>query len=681
MTLAFFTQLRSAWGTLSRAVFILALFSAPAPLAARLDLPFLRSGLKLSTTKPAYWRYEMVEFQVDTLGGGLNPVEHPQLEVQIFKDGRRAPGLPGREACLLRWDVNTQAWRGRWPIPWNPVLGDYEARLVAPAPKDQGELHSHFSGPGLSRELRVFPGRWLAQCKFDIRGRTPAALPAGYSAVSLEPGGVGYRFPGPDGGYRGWQKAFDWMQLMEADAFWHCGLQTQVWRGMPADSLPWSKGHLDMVWEYAEEARRRNVDYGPYLLTFLVGGDFTQTNYDFTLSYDRKTERLKPIRFVSMADPRRQRDITAILKRLGATPGVTHIGLDYVRANTGGLEFTDEFISDLDLDVPASLRTATVEQRRLWLGKQLAQDHDQRLQHQWDWWRAHRVSLVLKGILEEAQVKQPVWVFSLGWEQGHQHGQDPRMLIDAGISFNSPMFYEADQHQYPVMLYHWQRYLGRTGGSLMLGQVVDSQLLHPRAGLNGPEEYLQRTLESLERLEPATDHLGVFWHDLNRAVAGGRGAHGAREWALAGAAAASRLRETAGAVPVRLEVSAYGQAPRINGIVSVRSLAPKRIERLKVEPVWAPGLGVVEPRSWWVRDLRPGELRQLSFSAQITERFVRERYRERAADERMLAFRARVWQASSWPKAAHAFSYWKAHAGLALPDTGIGPASAPVVLP
>lgn len=631
-----------------------------APLRARVELPYLRTGIRLQTTKPAYWRYEFVEFQLQALGGSLRPLEHPELEVQVFKDGQRAPGLPGREACLLRWDANIQAWRGRWPIPWNPPLGEYEARLLAPAPEGQGELHSHFSGPGQSRQVRVFPGRWLASARFQVRGRKPTPVPPGFSVMTLEPGSVGYRFPGPEGGARSWTRVFDWLQLMEADAFWHCGVQTQVWPGVRPDSLPWSKQHLDMVWEYAEEARRRGVAYGPYLLTFLVGGDFLRTEYDFALSYDRASDSLKPIRFVSLGDPRRQRDIAAVLKRLGATPGVTHIGLDYVRANTGGLEFTDEFIADLDLEVPEALQAATVEQRRLWLGRQLAQ-RDERLRHQWDWWRAHKVSLVLKGILEEARVSQPLWVFSLGWQQGHQHGQDLRMLIDAGISFNAPMFYEADQAQYRAMLADWHGYLGHTGGSLVLGQVVDSVLLHPRSGLNGVEEHVLRHLESLERLGPVTDHLGLFWHDLNRAVAGGRSAHGAREWALAGAAAASRLREAAGTVPLRLDVEARGAGGAVEGSVTLRSLAPERLDRVKVEPLWTPGLGPVEPALWWVRDLQPGETRTLTFTAQVAPRFVRERFRDRAREERMLAFRARAWQSPQWPRSAHAFSFWKAH--------------------
>jgi hypothetical protein len=81
---------------------------------------------------------------------------------------------------------------------------------------------------------------------------------------------------------------------------------------------------------------------------------------------------------------------------------------------------------------------------------------------------------------------------------------------------------------------------------------------------------------------------------------------------------------------------------------------------LRIEPVWTPGLGQLAPRSWWIRDLRPGEARRVSFTVEVTDRFVRERYRDGAPEERMLAFRARVWQAPEWPRSAHAFCYWKA---------------------
>lgn len=233
------------------------------------------------------------------------------------------------------------------------------------------------------------------------------------------------------------------------------------------------------------------------------------------------------------------------------------------------------------------------------------------------------------------------------------------MLIDAGISFNSPMFYEADQQQYPVMLQDWRRYLDKTGGSLALGQVVDTPLLHPREGLNGPEEHYQRQMESLDLLGPVTDRLGFFWHDLNRAAAGGRTASNAREWALAGASTFSRLRERAGVVPVSLEVEVGGAPPQLTATVRVTSLAKVSLEKLRLEPVWTSGLGRSVPGPVWIKDLKPGESRDLTYTVQLTDRFVRARYSKTAPVERMVAFKARIINDPAWPRSAFAFKYWK----------------------
>jgi hypothetical protein len=222
------------------------------------------------------------------------------------------------------------------------------------------------------------------------------------------------------------------------------------------------------------------------------------------------------------------------------------------------------------------------------------------------------------------------------------------------------MFYEADGDQYPAMLQDWRKYLDKTGGSLVLGQVVDTPLLHVREGLNGPEEYLQRCQESLDLLGPVTDQLGFFWHDINRAASGGRTASNAREWALTGASSFTLLRQAAHILPVSLEIQVGGAAPMLTGTVRITSLAKKTLDRVRLEPIWTSGLGRTTPGPLWIRDLEPGEVRTLSFTAEVTERYVHERFRAQARAERMLAFKARVPGDPAWPHSTFAFKYWKA---------------------
>ena len=72
----------------------LALALCPALAQAGLRLPFLEQGALLSTSKPAYWRYEMVELRAQGQGN-LNPLEQPILEARFFRDGKPMAGLPG----------------------------------------------------------------------------------------------------------------------------------------------------------------------------------------------------------------------------------------------------------------------------------------------------------------------------------------------------------------------------------------------------------------------------------------------------------------------------------------------------------------------------------------------------------------------------------------------------------
>ena len=112
---------------------------------------------------------------------------------------------------------------------------------------------------------------------------------------------------------------------------------------------------------------------------------------------------------------------------------------------------------------------------------------------------------------------------------------------------------------------------------------------------------------------------------------------------------------------VRMEwvLQVTGTAQSISGAVRVHSLSVSNLDKFRVEPVWTPGLGVVSLSGSVLRNLAPGESRILTFTAQVTERFVRERYREGAPVERMLAFRARGIGPKRWPHAALAFKYWK----------------------
>ncbi len=608
-----------------------------------IEAPLSVSTLELSCDQAEYWRYDWVEITVrmpqpsTALGAG-------PLLARIRQGGHDVAGMRGREKAVLIYDPLAKVWRGRWPIPFNPVLGDYQVELLAnPA---SAKARKVYAGPGIDYWVR-----WdekappQAETSFRILGRPPYDLPPGFAAMTLEPGRHGYNlFPGVDGEKPSWYRILEWARFMHADAFWHAGSLTYA--NNKGKQRTWEPQHLNMTRQFAAEvaARGQGPAFGSYIVLYMVGGDFAHTPYTFTTAYEKATDSLHSLRFISMGDERRKREVVAMMQELSNTAGISYIGFDYVRNDKGGLEFTDEFVRDMQLQLPEELRQSTLEQRQLWLGRELALDKwDEPLEHLWEWWKARRMAKVMKSMIDESGVSKPFFLFSLGWNMGHQHGQDCFMFNDAGIAFNAPMFYEVDEGQHNAMMREWQSYLTNPGGSFVTGQPVDDHLLRNKRQLTGPEEHFTRAMDTLSILKPRAAHLGYFWHDLNRALAGGRGPHDIREWAITGASVISRLRESDGVVPMRLEITEGKHIPLgVAFQVRVTNLTAKPLALIRLDGVWTPGVLSYSPNYIDVPKLKPFETRDIPWLASWDAREIKERYRDTAPDLRMIAVRGRA---------------------------------------
>ena len=424
-------------------------------------------------------------------------------------------------------------------------------------------------------------------------------------------------------------------------------------------NFPWDQEHLAMAKLFAGEAKAEGMAYGAYTVSFRVEGDFEKAPYTFTTAYEHAGDRLVSPRFVSMTDPRRERDLVKILKDLDGIDGVTWLGLDYVRSNNGGLELTDEFLSDMGFYVSPELKAASLRDRQMWLGRILNTDKDIQLDSLWNWYKSHRMCQVVNQILTESAVKKPVWMFLLGWKQGHQHGQDPFMFHDCGVSLVAPMFYELDPVEFETMLEDWKTYLGRGAGTFVFGEPVDTPLLHNFRNLNGPEEMYLRNIETLGALKGLTENMGFFWHDINRALAGGRGPDPMREWVISGASAFSRLREASGTVPVHVEIL---DNPAITPLgvsfkIRVTNLSSEKIPLLRLDGVHTPGISEYQPAFLDVPALKGFESRELTWVGLWGVRQLKEKYQTGAPEIRMLAVRGRVLGNPKWKLPDFAFKY------------------------
>jgi hypothetical protein len=497
----------------------------------------LAGELTLKTEKAKYWRYELVKVIVSP---GNTPTARvkslpDKLQATIWKGKIQITTVGGFKSLVLKKQATGQ-WEGLWPIPFNPSLGTYTAKVAA------------FDGKATTV---------TAKGQFKIRGRKPYELPKGLSVVTYEGGKYGpNKTPSVEpGGERSWKNLIAWADYMGADAFWQCVGQTQIWGKRKDDQFPFSKYTIRLMKRAAQAAHEAGMQYGAWVTAFVVIGNKPEaTGYSFTLGYNREKNALKQLRYVSLGSKERINHIIELLKKFEADPNVDYIGLDYMRTDFGGYEFADEFVNDMDIATPKKWSKWSSSERGLWLARLIQVKRDKAARAQWMWWRAHKVALVIEYIITEVKPTKPVWVFSLGWKGGHQHGQDLLMMLDAGIGFNAPMFYSINKPDFPHMLYDWKKYLRRADASLVFGQPVDWNLLQRTKDPASTLEHLDRQDLTIKALYPVTKHFGLFWHDLARAFFGARGPYGSKEWILCGATSFARLKAKAKRYPYQVEL-------------------------------------------------------------------------------------------------------------------------------
>jgi hypothetical protein len=319
---------------------------------------------------------------------------------------------------------------------------------------------------------------------------------------------------------------------------------------------------MEVGHKYAKAAHEAGLKFAGYMTTFKVVGDaWNQAPYQFSLGYDPDTDEVVQTRFISLEDPKRRQDIIDFLREMDKDSNVDMVGLDYVRTGGAGYEMVDEFVKDLDVPVPSNFESYSKQDRIHWLAKTVELHKDKQVMIQFQWWRAHKVALTLKSILEEAKIGKPVFTFTLGWEMGHQHGQDPAMFVDAGVNYNHIMLYEGDRGTLDEMKQQWPNYLSRANGMYAMGEMVDFNWVQKSINPPGPEELYDREVDTFHNWFPVNAGLGMFWHDLYRIVYGIRGPYSSMEWMVAGGKAFSTMRQAEGLLPLDISLTAPKNAP------------------------------------------------------------------------------------------------------------------------
>lgn len=471
----------------------------------------------LDADQAAYYHYEFVNIRLRARDPALIARWKARPpEAVVLREGRVVTTVAGIERVRLVWDAGRRAFVGRWPCPWNAPDGEY-----APALPEPGELRSRLKVGG-----------------FRIRRRRPKPLPRRFVALTLEdirPYAT-MKVRVPDGSVRDWRGLLDWVKFVEADAFWVLAGQTPG----PKAGQVWVPYNLGMIPLLARECEARGIAFGVYAMCYLTMSKARLSRYEYALEVENG--RTAPTRAISLRDPNRPGDVADFLKRLRDVPGVDYLGLDYIRNALGGCELAEDFFAEMPgTSPPPGWGSMSTEERRIWFARKKAMRKDARFVDAWQWWRARRAALIVRRIKEELGEGKALWAFTLTWDKGWHHGQDPVMMNDAGVDADALMLYEADAEQFEQMMREWGRYVGRRDAQLVVGDVVDWPL-HQRSP-RGPGEFGYRMRRAMEGVYGDGPAAGIFVHDLARALGGRLGPYSTMDWMLEARAAARRFRE------------------------------------------------------------------------------------------------------------------------------------------
>lgn len=548
-------------------------------------------ALTVATSQARYLRYDVVEVRVraDTSRtGALTPGD---LAGVVTYAGRPVTTVGNIKELKFR-SVGPGSFAARWPVPWNPALGEYRAEVAA----------------------RTSRGEFKAAAPFVIAGREVRRPAKPLCVVTLESDGKWDRLavasPGP---HRDWRALVDWAEFMGADGFFSLVGITKAMYG-PTMERPWYDYNLKFNPRLAEECHARGIKFGGWIGTFLPYGK-TQVPLPYKFSRNLVGKEFYYTLHISLADETRRRQVVELARALQEDPRYDFIGFDYIRTGFGGYELVDEFVDDLWLDVPGDWPARTLEGKMWWLVGRL-RARDEALIDLWQWWRARKVALLVKRMKEEARITKPLFVFMLGWEMGHQHGQDILMLHDAGVDYVMVMLYEATKDEFDYLIKRWPQYLRQGQANAVPGISVDRYLLQNKwnPDVNQPYEMFDRYLAAVNGFYREGVIEGLFWHDFERALYSRRGEEfTCADYAVAGAAAFTRLRERAGTMPLRLRVARVRGGPVVDVIL-------KNVGKEPVGPIevaLAPTHGVVVGRAAraTVAALVPGEEKRLTLTA------------------------------------------------------------------
>lgn len=491
------------------------------------------------------WRYEPVVIKADVETG--DTITDISMYVRTKKD------LKARVNGDERYDINVfktgaNNYKGTYLHPFGGPIGQYQAVVV----------------------VGTKGGQYAYTTDFTMKGKTSpeAGITKKITTLEYSVDTANKKIPSLKGGEpENFDSAiYDWIRYMKCDIFWVLAGQTTGWDGGVKPETPFSAATIRNINNLAKNPNKKDVALGAYVMSYYApGGGAKRGGYEPAIGYESSSRSLIESRHISLASKKREQDIINILKGFDNNPNVEYLGLDFIRTGErDGFEMVDEMVEMTGIATPPSWSTMSKAQRMLWLAQSRIAKKEVNIK--WRWFRAQREAHIIKAIRQ--QVSKPLWAFTLGWNHGQEHGQDPYMFFDAGIDYDAIMIYEATRMQQLGMLISWPQYLGGEY-NVLVGNMIDNRL---QDGNIRPEmEYMRRMYEAEAKFNRSSRIRGVFFHDVSRMLwSKNRGAgNGIREWANINASIVSRVEEKYSENPLSLMVTLNEN--NNTGVVSIQN--------------------------------------------------------------------------------------------------------------
>jgi hypothetical protein len=514
---------------------------------------------KLFLSKEEIYHYENLEVYLS----GVEGLDYGLLYIEVIKEGKVYPslGLEQRTPFFMKNNMLKAVY-----LPdWNQVEGDYEIAVY------YGEHRLDTNAP----------------LTFSLLRKPIPESESGLSIVDLEMNRsiTGRKYINPDGTRSDYKAILEWARFMDADMLWILAGETTTFHGKMKDSSPWDEGPLENLRLLKASAAQYDIDIGAYIMSFYVPGpDGIPERYKPGIGYNGENDTLYRARHISLACEMRIQDMIELARKFQEDSQIHYIGFDFIRTGrVDGYELVDFVVEETGIETPGYWEELDRSERIKWFARKIEIERNSLIIEKWRWWRAHRVAEIVKHVIDEAGITKPVWVYTLGWNHGKEHGQDPVMFFDAGVSYDAVMLYEASQSQFARLLKQWNSYIDADQGNILVGSCVDYKLLDSDK-LTPPEEFFRRNTEAYKHISRGGFAKGIFFHDIARAFWGRKGRYRFMDYAAAHMSSVYGLKREYGTLDFVLEIKYIEQGEGwLEGVLQCKNNSTRAIEDIYIE--------------------------------------------------------------------------------------------------